>query len=247
MPASASIVRLRRVINRRVNDTDDDLPDDIEALKRWCSRTVAARIATREIEQLKLIIAKLQRLQFGRPSEKLEREIEQLELAAGGAADHQAPVATSADRCGRKAERAAALATAARAPAARARRARAGLHLPGLRRRDAQDRRGRLRGPGVRAGALQGDPARAPEARLSGVRAHRAGGGALATDRSAGSPGRGCSRTVLVAKYADHLPLYRQSEIYAREGVELERSTMAEWVGRLPRCSSRWSRRWRAT
>jgi hypothetical protein len=36
---------------------------------------------------------------------------------------------------------------------------------------------------------------------------------------------------VLVSKYADHLPLYRQSEIYARQGVELERSTLADWVG----------------
>ena len=36
---------------------------------------------------------------------------------------------------------------------------------------------------------------------------------------------------VLVSKYCDHLPLYRQSEIYAREGVELERSTLADWVG----------------
>ena len=36
---------------------------------------------------------------------------------------------------------------------------------------------------------------------------------------------------VLVAKFADHLPLYRQSEIYAREGVELERSTLADWLG----------------
>jgi len=36
---------------------------------------------------------------------------------------------------------------------------------------------------------------------------------------------------VLVLKYADHLPLYRQSEIYARYGVELERSTLADWVG----------------
>ena len=33
------------------------------------------------------------------------------------------------------------------------------------------------------------------------------------------------------AYYADHLPLYRQSQIYARDGVELERATMAEWVG----------------
>jgi hypothetical protein len=37
---------------------------------------------------------------------------------------------------------------------------------------------------------------------------------------------------VLVSKYADHLPLYRQSEIYAREGVDLERSALADWVGR---------------
>lgn len=36
---------------------------------------------------------------------------------------------------------------------------------------------------------------------------------------------------VLVSKYADHQPLYRQSEIYAREGVHLDRSTMAGWVG----------------
>jgi transposase len=36
---------------------------------------------------------------------------------------------------------------------------------------------------------------------------------------------------VLVSKYADHCPLYRQSEIYARQGVELDRSTLAGWVG----------------
>ena len=36
---------------------------------------------------------------------------------------------------------------------------------------------------------------------------------------------------VLVSKYADHCPRYRQSEIYARQGVELDRSTLAGWVG----------------
>ncbi len=36
---------------------------------------------------------------------------------------------------------------------------------------------------------------------------------------------------VLVSKYADHQPLYRQSEMYAREGVDLDRSTLAGWVG----------------
>jgi transposase len=33
------------------------------------------------------------------------------------------------------------------------------------------------------------------------------------------------------AYYADHLPLYRQSQIYARSGIDLERSTLADWVG----------------
>jgi transposase len=36
---------------------------------------------------------------------------------------------------------------------------------------------------------------------------------------------------VIVSKYADHLPLFRQSEIYARQGVEISRSTLAGWVG----------------
>jgi transposase len=43
--------------------------------------------------------------------------------------------------------------------------------------------------------------------------------------------GPGLLAHVLVAKYCDHLPLYRQSEIYARSGVEIERSTLADWVG----------------
>ena len=47
-----------------------------------------------------------------------------------------------------------------------------------------------------------------------------------------GRPGPGLLAHVLVSKYADHLPLYRQSQIYAREGIDLDRSTMADWVGR---------------
>jgi transposase len=37
---------------------------------------------------------------------------------------------------------------------------------------------------------------------------------------------------VIVAKYADHCPLYRQAQIYARQGIGLDRSTLADWVGR---------------
>ena len=47
-----------------------------------------------------------------------------------------------------------------------------------------------------------------------------------------GRPGPGLLAHVLVSKYADHLPLYRLSQIYAREGIDLDRSTMGDWVGR---------------
>ena len=46
-----------------------------------------------------------------------------------------------------------------------------------------------------------------------------------------GLAGPGLLAQVLVAKYCDHLPLYRQSRIYAREGVDIDRSTMVDWVG----------------
>ena len=37
---------------------------------------------------------------------------------------------------------------------------------------------------------------------------------------------------VMISKYLDHLPLYRQAQIYARQGIDLDRSTLANWVGR---------------
>ena len=45
-------------------------------------------------------------------------------------------------------------------------------------------------------------------------------------------PTEGMLAHVLVSKFADHLPLYRQAQIYARSGVELHRSTLADWVGK---------------
>jgi transposase len=47
-----------------------------------------------------------------------------------------------------------------------------------------------------------------------------------------GRPEPGLLAHVLISKYADHLPHYRQSQIYARDGVDLDRSTMFDWVGR---------------
>ena len=47
-----------------------------------------------------------------------------------------------------------------------------------------------------------------------------------------GLPTEATVAQALVAKYADHLPLYRQAQIYARQGINLDRSTLADWVGR---------------
>ena len=61
--------------------TAADLPDDIDELKR---RVLAAEaglvVKTLEAEKLKLELARLKRMQFGQSSERIEREIEQLEL-----------------------------------------------------------------------------------------------------------------------------------------------------------------------
>ena len=47
-----------------------------------------------------------------------------------------------------------------------------------------------------------------------------------------GRPDPGLLAHVLVSKYADHLPLYRQSQIFERDGIGLDRSTLADWVGK---------------
>ncbi|WP_226662950.1 IS66 family transposase [Microbulbifer aggregans] len=47
-----------------------------------------------------------------------------------------------------------------------------------------------------------------------------------------GIPTSGLLAHLLIAKYADHLPLYRQEKIFARAGLAISRSTLAEWVGR---------------
>jgi transposase len=47
-----------------------------------------------------------------------------------------------------------------------------------------------------------------------------------------GIPTEALIAQVLVSKYADHVPLYRQAQIYARQNIKLDRSTLADWVGR---------------
>ena len=90
---------------------------------------------------------------------------------------------------------------------------------------------------------LQGHPTCAPEALLRPLCAGDPAAGAVAADR-ARHAGPGLLAQVIVAKYADHCPLYRQQGIYRRSGVELDRATLAAWVGECgARCSNRWSMR----
>jgi transposase len=54
----------------------------------------------------------------------------------------------------------------------------------------------------------------------------------MITSGAYGIPTEAVVAHVLVAKYADHTPLYRQAQIYARQDITLDRSTLTDWVGR---------------
>jgi transposase len=191
----------------------------------------------REIEHLKLLLAKLHRMQFGRKSEKLTRQIEQLELrleeleSKRSEPEPDAPAAPPVT--------AASTATAAKP----SRRALPG-HLPRQTRKHEPKEtacpqcQGELRKLGEDVSEmLEYVPAsfvviRHVRAKLSCTKCDcivQAEAPSRPIER--GMAGPGLLAHVLVSKYCDHLPLYRQSEIYARRGVELERSTMADWVG----------------
>ncbi|MGB9495881.1 MAG: IS66 family transposase, partial [Azonexus sp.] len=185
-----------------------------------------------EIEHLKLIIAKLRRMQFGQSSEKIDEMVGQLELAL------EELEAGKAERSGFTE-----ITPAEEAPGRPVRKPLPD-HLP----RDTvvhapeqsccPDCGGHLKplGEGV-SEVLDYVPASFRVIRH--VRPKLACGrcDTIVQAPAAGRPitrgmaGPGLLAHVLVAKYCDHLPLYRQSGIYAREGVDLERSTLADWVG----------------
>lgn len=187
-----------------------------------------------EIEHLKLLIAKLRRMQFGRRSEKIERQIEQLELRLE---DLEAKQATSqAQSEPAPSAKGPSTSKPARRPLAE--------HLP----RQVQkhepadtvcpDCGGTLRLLGEDVSEMleyvpeHWKVIRHVRPKLSCTGCERIVQAPAPTRPIArGLAGPGLLAHVLVSKYADHLPLYRQSKIYEREGIELERSTLADWVG----------------
>ena len=208
-------------------ETKRAIPDDVDQLKQL----VVAQSA--HIEHLKLVIAKLRRMQFGRSSERVDQEIDQLELQLE---EMQAAAASS-------------MTVQSKASVEPSIRKREPLpdHLPRETETlipdcDCPDCGAQMRviGEDV-AEMLEHVPEHFKVIRI--VRptyacAHCAKivqHPAPSRPISRGVAGPGLLAHILVSKYADHLPLYRQSEIYARQGVSLERSTMAQWVGECTR------------
>lgn len=188
-----------------------------------------------EIAKLKAQIAKLKRMRFGQSSERLTRVIDQLELRLEDLETQEGAEISAA--------------TAAGVPEPETRKARR-LPLPEqLSRRDIVHA-----APGADGCVCGGKMTRLGESvtevleyipgRFEVVRHVRpklacqrcdaitqAAAPALPIPR--GKAGPALLAHVLISKYADHLPLYRQAEIYARDGVDLDRSTMADRVGQV--------------
>jgi transposase len=221
------------------------LPDDIDALKALLRQrdsevqqlrdTVstleqALSIRTLEIEQLKLQLAKLKRMQFGRKSEKLDRKIEQIEtrledlLAEEGEAEEKQP------------ELALARQKSVRQPLPD--------HLP---------REDRVLEPEEQAcpacggnlkplGEDVSEQLEIIDTAFKVIRHVRRKKACACCDCIVQAPapsrtiergiaGPGLLAHIAVSKFADHQPLYRQAVIGERKGVELDRSTMARWLG----------------
>ena len=212
------------------------LPDDVETLQRLVRSLAAERTALSEaqaeIERLNLIIKKLQRSQFGRRAERLDGDQLQLslddlntDLARVQASLPPAPVGTRPANA--KCER----------PSLPAHLSREDVQLD-IEHEACPCCGGPLHPIGETVSEmLDHVPARL---RVIRIRRPRYGCRACGTIHQAPAPERpiakglatpGLLAHVLVSKYCDHLPLYRQSQILARQGVELDRSTLANWVG----------------
>jgi transposase len=211
-------------------EIDAALPDDVAALKALVLEQraqLASRVA--EIEHLKLLIAKFRRMQFGRSSERLDRQIEQMELRLEELQTAQAELPPVAKLRVEEKSKPVRRPLPEHLPRERV------VHEPACTCPDCGTAMKKI-GEDV-SEVLDYVPARfrvirhvrpkmaCPECeRIVQVEAP-----SRPIDR--GTAGAGLLAHVLVSKYADHLPLYRQAQIYAREGVELERSTLADWVG----------------
>ena len=230
-----NVIALRTLLLHREDEHAAELQQHVADL-------IAARNGLQEQvlrnEQLKLRLARLLRERFGVSSEKLRSEIEQLELLLGES-EEQVAEATPPEPDEPATESEVQRRQPARKP------------LPATLPRDVVEHAapcacpkcgGTLRPLGEDVtevldyvpGSFRVTRHVRPKLSCRGCEAiAQAPVPSLPIHR--GLAGPGLLAHVLVAKYADHLPLYRQAEIYARAGVDLDRSTMADWVGQTAR------------
>jgi len=196
---------------------------------------------TLHIEKLKAQLAVLRRARFGRSSEKLERAIEQMELLLGDLEEGQAESAA-------RLKRARPQPSLPSTPRERSQPVRKPLpdHLP----RERVEHDAACACPacgGTRLTKIGTDEREVLEYVPSHFKVIVHARPKMSCRNCEtitqepmpslpivrGIAGPGLLAHVLVAKFDDHLPYYRQSEIYARAGVELDRSTLADWVGQM--------------
>src|SRR5208283_5803585 len=238
------------MLDRIMSPPNADLPRDPEDLRRVASdlqRDVAALSAeihakTLLIEKLKMQLAVLRRARFGRSSEKLDAQVEQLELLIGDIEETDAESQAQAEK-----------AEAARttAPSSSKRRKPPGRvplpeHLPQetiihepacvcptcggekFSKIGADEREVLEYVPSHFKRVLHVRPKMSCRACETIVQAPMP---TLPIEK--GRPRPALLAHVAVSKFCDHLPLHRQAGIYARSGVEIDRSVMAGWIGRL--------------
>ena len=209
----------------------DSLPDDPGTLK---AMLIAERVQN---DRLRQIIKELQRHRFGRRAETLPEDQMLLGLEDVEQADATAEVAAEAADPAERASR-----TAKR----RMNRGSLPAHLPRVEIVvDIEDRICPCCGkPLHRIGEDTSERLDIVPAQFRVLMVRRPKYGCRACENvvvqapaparliEGGLPTEATVAQVLVSKYADHLPLYRQAQIYARQGVDLDRSTLADWVGR---------------
>ena len=221
-------------LNITASKNKADLPDDVEGLKSLVVEQAWM------IENLKLQIAAMKRARFGQSSEALDTAIAQMELALEELESGQ----TGSDYTGKVGEPSSGTDEDKSQPKRQP--------LPDHLERDKQVHLpdgGCCKACGNELHVLGEDvtevldyvPARFRVIRHLRPRMacrtcetiHQAPAVSLPIEK--GKTGPGLLAHVLVSKFADHLPLYRQAEIYAREGVLIHRNTMADWVGAAAR------------
>lgn len=229
------------MLNISMSLAQADLPHDPEDLRRLASELQGEiRAKTLLIEKLKMQLAVLRRARFGRSSEKLDGQVEQLELLIGEIEETEAESETRGE-----AEQAKESGTSSKRGKPSGRRPLPD-HLPqetivheppcvcpscggeAFSKIGADEREVLEYVPAHFKRVLHVRPKMSCRACETIVQAAMP---SLPIEK--GRPGPALLSHVLVSKFGDHLPLYRQSEIYARSGVSIDRSTMASWVGHL--------------